>query len=57
MQIKKINAKMLDEKYGTGSKEMDHAALKQNEKTGKAEFPRYDEEYETFPGIKPMKKN
>jgi NADH dehydrogenase [ubiquinone] 1 alpha subcomplex assembly factor 2 len=56
MQMKKHNAKLLDDKFGTGNEGKDHASLKSNEK-GKAEFPRYDEDFESVPGIKPIKKN
>lgn len=53
MQMKKKNAALLDEKYG---KPQDHASLKKNEITGRAEFPRYDEDFEVMPGSKPIKK-
>lgn len=57
MQMKKINAKQLDEKFGTGQQVLDHASLKQrSDKTGQAEFPRYDEDFESIPGVKPIKK-
>lgn len=56
MQMKKHNAKLLDEKFGTGQQAMDHASLKKSEKTGRAEFPRYDEDFEAIPGVKPIKK-
>jgi hypothetical protein len=53
MYMKKKNAALLDEKYG---KPQDHASLKKNEISGRAEFPRYDEDYEIMPGSKPIKK-
>lgn len=53
--MKKHNAALLDEKFGTGQKVLDHASLKSNQ-DGTAEFPRYDKEYESIAGIKPIKK-
>lgn len=58
--MKKQNAALLDDKFGAqfgaGSNALDHASLKKNVSTGKAEFPRYDEDYESIPGVKPIKK-
>jgi NADH dehydrogenase [ubiquinone] 1 alpha subcomplex assembly factor 2 len=52
MNVKKKNAAELESKYATPQ---DHAALKSNV-SGRAEFPRHDDDYELLPGTDPIKK-
>jgi len=52
MDMKKKNAAVLEGKF---EKPQDHASIKHDTATGRAAFPRYDEEYEIMPGSKPIK--
>jgi hypothetical protein len=52
MDMKKKNAAILEGKF---EKPQDHASIKHDTATGRAAFPRYDEEYEIMPGSKPIK--
>lgn len=53
MQMKKKNAELIE---GKSQQLIDHASIKTNKETGRAEFPRYDEDYEISAGTKPIKK-
>jgi NADH dehydrogenase [ubiquinone] 1 alpha subcomplex assembly factor 2 len=53
MQMKKKNAATLEDKH---KQPQDHAALKHDQTTGRAHFPRYDDDYELMPGAAPIAK-
>jgi hypothetical protein len=54
MNMKQKNAALLDEKFD--SSKQDHASLKRDVQTGRAEFPRYGDTYESLPGTGDDKK-
>lgn len=51
--MKKRNADALEDK---SKPPQDHASMKRDQITGRAEFPRYDTDYEIMPGVTPIKK-